>query len=178
MKPIFVDMAAKELEGTGVGVGTVINFPHGNSRPDVMALEAYTAIGDGANELDVVMNISAALMGEWELVREGLNAVIAIGRERGALVKVILETCYLHVTHIREACLQCADAGADFVKTSTGFGPCGATERGVILMSDTVAGRCQVKASGGIRTYKDAEMFLDLGCTRLGASDVRQLLPH
>ena len=143
-----------------------------------MALEAYTAIGDGANELDMVMNISAALAGNWSIVREGIDAVVAIGHEWGALVKVILETCYLPDAVIREACLQCVNAGADFVKTSTGFGRCGATPGNVIVMRDTVAGRCQVKASGGIKTYADAETLLNLGCTRLGASQVKRLFPY
>lgn len=178
VKPCFVDAAAKALEGTGISVDTVLNFPHGNSPPDVVALEAYSAIGAGANELDMVMNIGAALAGEWGFVREGIDAVVAIGHEWNAIVKIILETCYLPDAAIHEACLHCVAAGADFVKTSTGFGPCGATERGVTIMRDTVAGRCQVKASGGIQTYADAEMYLDLGCTRLGASQIEPLFPY
>ena len=112
------------------------------------------------------------------MVRGGIDAVVASGHEWGALVKIILETCYLYDTYIREACKQCVDAGADFIKTSTGFGRQGATPGVVITMRDTVAGRCQVKASGGIHTYKDAEMFLDLGCTRLGVSQIEPLFPY
>jgi deoxyribose-phosphate aldolase len=178
VKPAFVDIAARELEGTDIGVGTVVNFPHGNSTPSVIALEAYEAIGAGANELDVVINIGAALTGQWNLVRDGLEAAISIGHEWGALVKIILETCYFSDSAIRKISKLCADAGADFVKTSTGYGPFGATAVAVKLMTVAVNGRCQVKASGGIASYEDAELYLDLGCTRLGSSKVEELFPY
>lgn len=178
VKPAFVDIAARELEGTDIGVGTVVNFPHGNSMPSVIALEAYEAIGDGANELDVVINIGAALSGQWNLVMDGLEAAIDSGHEWSVLVKIILETCYFPGDQIRKISKLCADAGADFVKTSTGYGPFGATAEAVKLMMSAVDGRCQVKASGGIATYEDAELYLDLGCTRLGSSKVEELFPY
>jgi deoxyribose-phosphate aldolase len=178
VKPCFVDIAAKELENTGVGIGTVINFPHGNSTPEVAAFEAYNSIGAGANELDMVINIGAALGAQWALVLDGIEAVTAIGHEYGAIVKVILETCYLPPIAIRKVCRLCVDVGVDFVKTSTGFGVQGATRDAVIQMRDAVDGKCQVKASGGIKTYKDAELYLDLGCTRLGSSRVEALFPY
>lgn len=177
VKPCFVDVAAKELEGTDIGVGTVLNFPHGNSPPDVVALEAYSTIGAGANELDMVINIGATLSAQWNAVLDGIEAVTAIGHEWGAIVKIILETCYLPATAIRQVCKLCADTGVDFVKTSTGFGSHGATPEAVILMRDVVDGKCQVKASGGIKTYEDAELYLDLGCTRLGSSKIEELFP-
>lgn len=177
VKPCFVDVAAKELEGSGVGVGTVINFPHGSNPPDVMALEAYDAIGSGADELDMVINIGAVLGNQWNIVIDGLEAVIEVGHRWDALVKVILETCYLPSQAIRQVCRLCVDTGADFVKTSTGFGTCGATPEAVIIMRNIVDGKCGVKASGGIKTYEDAKLYLDLGCTRLGSSRVKELFP-
>lgn len=178
VKPCYVSVAEKHLQGTGVEVGTVLNFPNGNSMPDVMALEAYNAIGDGATELDMVANIGAVLGGEWNLVLDGISSVVEIAHEWNAIVKVILETCYLPASKIKQLCKLCVDAKADFVKTSTGFGTYGATEDAVAVMLHTVAGRCEVKASGGIKTYADAEKYLDMGCTRLGTSVVEQLFPY
>ncbi|MHC4188390.1 MAG: deoxyribose-phosphate aldolase [Planctomycetota bacterium] len=177
VKPTYVIAAARELRGTGVGVGTVINFPHGNSHPTVMGFEAYEALGDGATELDMVIDIGAALSGDWRLVSEGIEAVMREVREWKRLCKVILETCYLPETAIYKVCELCVAAGVDFVKTSTGCGTCGATPEAVTAMFDAVAGRCGVKASGGIKTYADAELYLDLGCTRLGSSKVEELFP-
>jgi deoxyribose-phosphate aldolase len=145
--------------------------------PDVTALEAYTAIGDGATELDMVANIGAALSSEWNLVLDGIEAVVSIAHEWDAIVKVILETCYLTDSKIKQLCRLCVTAKADFVKTSTGYGTRGATVNDVKLMK-AVAGRCAVKASGGIKTYADAEKYLDLGCTRLGTSKVEELFPY
>jgi deoxyribose-phosphate aldolase len=178
VKPCFVSIAAKKLDQSDVGVGTVINFPHGNSLSGVVALEAYTAIGDGAVELDMVINIGAALSGEWNKVLDGIEAIVSIAHEWDAIVKVILETCYLTASRIRQLCKLCVDAKADFVKTSTGYEPYGATREDVEIMMNAVAGRCEVKASGGIKTYADAEMYLDLGCTRLGTSRVEELFPY
>jgi deoxyribose-phosphate aldolase len=178
VKPCYVDLAAKALDWPDVGVGTVVNFPHGNSLPQVAVLEAYEALGDGATELDMVINIGAAISGEWSLVLDGIEAVVEIGHEWDAIVKVIFETCYLPASTIKQLCRLCVDAKADFVKTSTGYGTYGATEDAVAVMLHTVAGRLQVKASGGITTYADAEKFLDLGCTRLGTSKVEELFPY
>ena len=178
VKPCFVSTASKKLDRSTVGVGTVINFPHGNSLPQVATLEAYEALGDGATELDMVVNIGAALSGEWDLVSDGVEAIVEIGHEWDADVKVILETCYLPPATIRDLCKLCVDAKADFVKTSTGYGTYGATVNDIQLMMDAVAGRLQVKASGGIKTYADAEKYLDLGCARLGTSKVEELFPY
>lgn len=178
VKPSFVTLAAKWLEGTDVGVGTVINFPHGNSVPEVNALEAYTAVGDGATELDVVMDIGAALTSNWKKVEAGLQAVVNVGYEWNVIVKVILETCYLPDPVLRLACELCANIGADYVKTSTGFGKHGATPKAIHLMREFTKGKCQLKASGGIKTYEDARKYLDLGCTRLGSSKIEELFPY
>ncbi len=176
VKPCYVAVASKELEGTGVATGTVINFPHGNAVSDVISLEAYKAVGDGATELDMVINIGAVLSAHWGEVLDGICAVRDVAHDNGALVKVILETCYLPHRAIKQVCRLCDDAGVDFVKTSTGFGPQGATSGDVKLMLATCK-RCLVKASGGIHTYKDAERYLNLGCARLGSSKIKGLLP-
>jgi deoxyribose-phosphate aldolase len=178
VKPCYVNAAAKKLDRSDVGVGAVVNFPHGNSLPQVAVLEAYEALGDGATELDMVVNIGAAISGEWNVVLDGIEAVVEIGHEWDAIVKVILETCYLPATEIVQLCELCVSAKADFVKTSTGYGTIGATVAVVAIMMHAVAGRCEVKASGGIKTYADAELYLDLGCTRLGTSRVEELFPY
>jgi deoxyribose-phosphate aldolase len=173
--------AARLLAGSPVVVASVIGFPHGGQRPEVKALEARLAIADGGRELDMVMNIGLVRSGDAEAVEADIAAVVAEARPHGVLVKVILETCYLTPAEIAAACRIAERAGADFVKTSTGFGmpasgPIGATPAAVRIMLDTVGGRLQVKASGGIRTWDDAVMYLDMGCTRLGVGDAAAIL--
>ena len=173
--------AARLVTGSPVVVAAVIGFPHGAVRPEVKALEARLALADGARELDMVLNIGALKSGRAGLVRDDIAAVVAEATPAGAIVKVILETCYLTPDEIRTACRVAEEAGADFVKTSTGFGmkasgPTGATPEAVRIMLDAVGGRLQVKASGGIRTWADAIAYLDLGCTRLGVGDAAAIL--
>ena len=173
--------AVRLVAGSPVVVAAVIGFPHGAVRPEVKALEARLALADGARELDMVMNVGALKSGRADLVRDDIAAVVAEARVAGGLVKVILETCYLTPDEIRTACRLAEEAGADFVKTSTGFGvkasgPTGATPEAVRIMLDAVGGRLQVKASGGIRTWADAIAYLDLGCTRLGVGDAAAIL--
>lgn len=173
--------AVRLLAGSPVVVASVIGFPHGACRPEVKALEARLAITDGARELDMVMNIGLFRSGDEPAVEADIAAVVAEARPHGVLVKVILETCYLTPAEIAAACRIAERARADFVKTSTGFGmsasgPTGATPAAVRLMLDTVGGRLQVKASGGIRTWDDAVMYLDMGCTRLGVGDAAAIL--
>lgn len=169
------------VAGSPVVVAAVIGFPHGAVRSEVKALEARLAIADGARELDMVMNVAALKSGRDDRVRDDIAAVVAEAKPAGVLVKVILETCYLTPDEIRRACRLAEEAGADFVKTSTGFGvkasgPTGATPEAVKLMLDAVGGRLQVKASGGIRTWDDAVAYLDMGCTRLGVGDAAAIL--
>lgn len=169
------------VAGSPVVVAAVIGFPHGGVLPEVKALEARLAIAAGARELDMVINIGALKSGREDLVRGDIAAVVAEAKPAGVLVKVILETCYLTAEEIRIACRLAEEAGADFVKTSTGFGvkgsgPTGATPEAVRIMLDAVGGRLQVKASGGIRTWADAVAYLDMGCTRLGVGDAAALL--
>ncbi len=173
--------AVRLVAGSPVVVAAVIGFPHGAVRPEVKALEARLAIADGARELDMVMNVGALKSGREDLVRDDIAGVVAEAEPVGGIVKVILETCYLSADEIRTACRLAEAAGADFVKTSTGFGvkssgPTGATPEAVRIMLDAVGGRLQVKASGGIRTWDDAVAYLDMGCTRLGVGDAAAIL--
>lgn len=176
-----VAAAAKLVAGSPVVVASVIGFPHGAQRPEVKALESRLAIADGARELDMVMNVGALRSGDEAAVQRDIAAVVAEAKPKGVAVKVILETCYLSAEQIAAACRLAEAAGADFVKTSTGFGvkangPTGATPEAVQLMLDTVCGRLQVKASGGIRTWDDAVRYLDMGCTRIGVGDAAAIL--
>ena len=176
-----VAAATRFVTGSPVVVASVVGFPHGAQRPEVKALEARLAIADGARELDMVMNLGRFLSGDEGAVEHDIAAVVAEARPHGVLVKVILETCYLSPAGIAAGCRLAERAGADFVKTSTGFGvkasgPTGATPEAVRIMLDTVDGRLGVKASGGIRTWADAVMYLDMGCTRLGVGDAAGIL--
>jgi deoxyribose-phosphate aldolase len=176
-----VAAAVDLVAGSPVVVASVIGFPHGAQRPEVKALEARQAIAAGARELDMVMNVGALKSGDQPLVRADIAAVVAEAQPKDVLVKVILETCYLAPAEIAAACRLAESAGADFVKTSTGFGvkasgPTGATPEAVQVMLDTVGGRLQVKASGGIRTWDDAVRYLDMGCTRIGVGDAAAIL--
>ncbi len=169
VRPTDVVLAVANLNPT-IAVSTVIGFPHGSNYPDAKATEASMAISDGATELDMVMNIGKFLSGRYKFVLEDIAEVVAEAkyREWKVLVKVIIETCYLSIPQIRKACHLCVEAGADYVKTSTGFGPGVATTDVVAIMVSTVGRTAGVKASGGIKTLADAVCFLNQGCTRLG----------
>jgi len=171
VRPCDVALAARELAGSGVVPSAVIGFPHGTHRPEVKALEARLAIEDGAKELDMVMAIGKFLSGDVAWVLRDIAGVVAEAkRVGGVLVKVILETCYLTPEQIAQACEIARDAGADFVKTSTGFGDGPATPAAIDVMIKTVGDRLGVKASGGIRSYEIACGYLDQGCQRLGSA--------
>ena len=176
VRPADVAAAVGHVAGSPVVVASVIGFPHGSHRPETKALESRLAIADGAKELDMVIALGPLLSGDESRVREDIAAVVAAARPYGVLVKVIFETCYLTPAQIVTACRLAEEAGANFVKTSTGFGTAGATPETVRLMLDTVGSRLGVKASGGIRTWADAVMYLDMGCTRLGVGDAAAIL--
>lgn len=176
VRPTDVVAAAAALNDCATTVAAVVGFPHGSNRPEVKALEARLAIEQGAVELDMVMNIGKFLSGDQEFVREDIEAVVAEAAPHGVLVKVILETCYLDCGRIAAACLIARDAGADYVKTSTGFGTGGATPAAVAVMLDAVGDSMQVKASGGIRSWEQATAYLDQGCTRLGIGSTEAVL--
>lgn len=160
-------------------VASVISFPHGNMTAGMKRQEALIAILQGASELDVVINYGLFLAGFTSFVRDELVPLVTLAHKRQVLVKAILETCYYTPEQIAEACRLCVECGVDWVKTSTGFAEGGATPEAVKIMIETVAGRAQVKASGGIKTYADAAGYLDLGCTRLGVgfTSYQGLLP-
>lgn len=174
--PYAVRRAAALLHGSGVKPSTVIGFPHGANARDVKIAEAREALRDGAVELDVVANISAVKSGRWDYVADELTSLIQPTHEALAKVKVIFETCSLTDDEIRRLCEVCAEAGADWVKTSTGFGSGGATEEHVRLMRELSPERVQVKASGGIRDLAAVLRYRDLGCTRIGTSNGPSIL--
>jgi deoxyribose-phosphate aldolase len=176
VRPADVADAVRHVAGSPVVVASVIGFPHGSHRSETKAFESRLAIADGAQELDMVIALGPLLSGDESRVCEDIGAVVAAARPYGVLVKVIFETCSLTPAQISTACRLAEEAGANFVKTSTGFGTAGATPEAVRLMLDTVGGRLGVKASGGIRTWADAVMYLDMGCTRLGVGDAAAIL--
>jgi deoxyribose-phosphate aldolase len=181
VRSVDVAEAVRLLAGSPVVVAAVIAFPHGAVPATVKAHEARLAIAAGARELDMVVNIGALRSGDEAAVRDDIATVVAEARPHGVLVKVILETCHLSPAEIVAGCRIAEEAGADFVKTSTGFGvtasgPTGATPEAVRTMLDTVGGRLGVKASGGIRTWDEAVAYLDMGCTRLGVGDATAIL--
>lgn len=171
VNPCYVRLCAQLLQDTeGVAVCSVIGFPLGATTPEVKAYEAAQAIADGASEVDMVLNIGALKGSDWPLVYEDIRRVVETAHTNSALCKVILETALLTEEEKVAACTICKQAGADFVKTSTGFGPGGATAEDVALMRRLVGPTMGVKAAGGIRTYADARRMIEAGATRLGAS--------
>ncbi len=168
VNPVYVDLAAHLLAGSGVKVATVVGFPLGATYTAVKVLETREAVLRKADEIDMVMNIAAAKAGQWEAVTGEIRQVVAAAE--GKPVKVILETALLTDEEKRRACEAAIAAGAHYVKTSTGFGPGGATEEDVRLLRSAVGDRAGVKASGGIRTKQQAEKMLAAGATRLGTS--------
>lgn len=168
VNPTWVAFAAQALKGTDVKVCTVIGFPLGANTPEVKAFEAEDAIQNGADEIDMVINIGALKSQDYELVEKDIRAVVEAAK--GTLVKVIIETCLLTEDEKVKACQIAQKAGADFVKTSTGFSTGGATVTDVALMRKTVGPDMGVKASGGARSYEDALAFIKAGATRIGAS--------
>ena len=165
----YVYYCAELLKNTGVKVCTVIGFPLGASSTAAKAAEAEAAVEDGAEELDMVIHVGMIKSGDWDYVKQDIASVVEAADGR-ALVKVILETCLLTDEEKKKACLVCREAGADYVKTSTGFSAGGATEADVALMRRTVGTDMGVKASGGIRSYEDAERMVRAGADRLGTS--------
>lgn len=170
VNPSWVKTAAEFLQGSGVPVCTVIGFPLGATLPDVKAYEARRAIFNGAREVDMVINIGALKSGDDCAVEEDIRAVADAAHENGVLCKVIIETALLTDDEKVRACLASKNAGADFVKTSTGFSKGGATVHDVSLMRRTVGSDLGVKASGGVKGIDDARAMFEAGATRIGAS--------
>ncbi|HEM5988159.1 TPA: deoxyribose-phosphate aldolase [Streptococcus suis] len=168
INPTWVSFAAEGLKGTDVKVCTVIGFPLGANTSAVKAFETKDAIENGADEIDMVINIGALKDKNYDLVLEDIKAVVEASGDK--LVKVIIETCLLTDEEKVKACELSKEAGADFVKTSTGFSTGGATVADVALMRKTVGPDMGVKASGGARSYEDAIAFIEAGASRIGAS--------
>ncbi len=175
VKPADVQLAVSQLKGTDVEVGTVIGFPHGNSVTAIKVAEAKQALEDGATELDMVINIGAMRSGKYDYVRDEIKAICDVAKGK-ALVKVIFENAYLTDEEKVKACKFSEEAGADFVKTSTGFAPSGATLADVRLMRASVSDKVQVKSAGGVRTLDALLEMIDAGVTRSGATTTAAIL--
>jgi deoxyribose-phosphate aldolase len=170
INPAWVELSAQLLKGSSVKVCTVTGFPLGATTPEVKAFEAKHAIDQGAGEIDMVINIGALKARDLELVAKDILGVVTTAHAHGAIVKVIIEAALLNDEEKTIACLISKEAGADFVKTSTGFASGGATVHDVELMRRAVGPGMGVKAAGGVRTYEDAESMIKAGATRIGAS--------
>lgn len=169
VNPIWVKYAKHQLKKSDVLVCTVIGFPHGTHHHLVKAYETLEAINDGADEIDMVINVQALKSKDYHTVAQEIKGVVE--NADGRVVKVIIETCYLTNEEIVKACEIAVDQKATFVKTSTGFGTGGATVEHVKLMKDTVKEQAYVKASGGVRTYADALKMIEAGASRIGTSN-------
>jgi deoxyribose-phosphate aldolase len=176
IKPYGVRRAAQLLAGSAVAVGTTVGFPHGGHVTAIKAAEAEQAMADGARELDMVVNIGKVLSRDWRYVADDIREVVEAAHRRGALVKVIFENCFLADEHKEQLCRVCGEVGADFVKTSTGYGETGATDEDLKLMRRCAPARVQVKAAGGVRTFERLLAVRALGVTRVGATATRAIL--
>lgn len=170
VNPYWVPLAARELGGSQVKVCTVVGFPLGATSTEAKVAETNAAVRAGAQEIDMVLNVGALRSGDQETVRADIHEVVKASHAAGAIVKVILETALLDDAQKTTACTLARMAGADFVKTSTGFGPAGATAHDVALMRRAVGPSMGVKAAGGIRTFEDLKKMTEAGATRIGAS--------
>ena len=176
IKPYAVSLAAKLLAGSTVAVGTTIGFPHGGHTTAIKTAEAEQAMNDGAGELDMVVNIGKVLSKDWRYVADDIRAVVEAAHRRQALVKVIFENCFLADEHKEQLCRICAEVGADYVKTSTGYGSSGALDDDLRLMRRCSPPRVKVKAAGGVRTFDRLLAVRALGVSRVGATATKAIL--
>jgi deoxyribose-phosphate aldolase len=176
VKPYHVKLATKVLAGSDVLVSTVVGFPHGSSAIETKVAEAKQTLDDGAVELDMVINIGELRSGHYDYVRDEVKSVCHLAHARDAKVKVILENAYLTDAQKVMACKLCDDAGADWVKTSTGFAPSGAKMADIRLMRAAVSTRVQLKAAHGVRTLASALEMIDAGVTRIGATATQTMI--
>jgi len=187
IKPYAVKMAAEMLKGSDVMVGTVIGFPHGNSRVDVKVFETEKSIEDGAVEIDMVVNTGKVLSEDWDYVSDEIKAIAAVTKKHGAALKVIFENDFLpEDRHKIRLCEICSELHVEFVKTSTGYGYTkqadgsynynGATQHDLELMRSHTAPEVQVKAAGGVRTLEDTLKVRELGVTRIGATATEAII--
>jgi deoxyribose-phosphate aldolase len=187
IKPYAVPLAAELLAGSDTAVCTVIGFPHGSAATETKRFETQLAILQGAREVDMVVNVGKVLGEDWPFVEADIRAVVETAHEHGALAKVIFENEYLPSDALKiELCRVCSRVGADFVKTSTGFGfvdrpaggmaAIGATDHDLVLMRANTDPSVGLKASGGVRTYEDAQRVIALGATRIGTSSTAAIV--
>lgn len=185
VRPCDLRVAAELLSGGRTAVSTVIGFPHGGTTRGIKVAASREAIDDAMSvqggagpppELDMVINVSRVVSGKWGAVRDEIEAVFDVAHARGVLLKVIFETGYLNEEQIRRLCEICGESGVDFVKTSTGFGPRGASADDVRLMRACSPAEVRVKAAGGIRTRDDAEILIFAGADRIGTSKTADIL--
>jgi deoxyribose-phosphate aldolase len=176
IKPYAVELAARILQRTGVAVGTTIGFPHGGHTTAVKVFESRQAMADGATELDMVVNIGQAIGGDWAAVKSDVEAVTKAAHDGGAIVKVIFENCYLNDEQKVRLCQICGDVGADYVKTSTGYGTGGAMMDDLRLMRRSSPPHVKLKAAGGVRTLDAMIECAEVGCDRIGASRTAEIL--
>ena len=174
--PYYLKQCVERLAGSDVKAGTTIGFPQGGQATAIKVAEAKQALLDGGEELDMVVNISKVLSGDWDFVRADLKAVIEVTHEYGQKIKVIFENCYLNDTQKIKLCQICSDLDADWVKTSTGYGTGGATDKDLILMRKHSPERVQVKAAGGVRTLDRLLEVRALGVSRCGATATIKML--
>ena len=174
VNPVNVALAKKALEGSDVLVCTVVGFPLGANTKEIKALETLDAIKNGADEIDMVINIGKAKEHDFEYIEDEIKCVVTASA--GKTTKVIIETCYLSDEEKVECCKAAKAAGATFVKTSTGFGTGGATAADIKLMRETVGAEMGVKASGGVRSFDDVKLMVENGATRIGASSGIQIM--
>ncbi len=176
IKPYAVAQATAWLRGSTVAVGTTIGFPHGGHVTGIKVAEAKQALAHGARELDMVVNIGKVLAKDWRYVGQDIKAVVDVAHTGRGLVKVIFENCFLKDEHKEGLCRICAEVGADFVKTSTGYGDGGAVDEDLRLMRRCSPPRVQIKAAGGIRTFDRLLAVRALGITRVGATATKTIL--
>jgi deoxyribose-phosphate aldolase len=176
IKPYYLRRCAEILADSTVKPATTVGFPHGGHTTKIKVAEAEGALEDGAEELDMVVNVGKVLSEDWEYVRSDIKAVVDLAHERGKIIKVIFENCYLEDRHKIKLCEICGEVGADFIKTSTGYGEGGATIHDLKLMLEYSPPHVQVKAAGGIRTLDKLLEVRTLGVTRIGASRTVDIL--
>ncbi len=176
IKPYAVSLAAQVLKGTRTAVGTTVGFPHGGHATAVKVFETERAIEDGATELDMVVNIGQALAGEWDAVAADIDAVTRACHAQGAIVKVIFENCFLADHQKARLCQICEQVGADYMKTSTGYGTGGATLDDLRLMRRSASSKVKLKAAGGVRDLDAMIEVIKLGCDRVGSSRTAEIL--
>ncbi len=170
VRPCDIDLAVEMCKGTQTEVSCVLAFPHGTSPKEVKAFEAKLYIQKGVHEIDMVVNYGFIKSGKWDWVEEDIKAVAHVTKKAGVALKTIFETAYLTTAEIEKATEIAITSGADFVKTSTGFGDGGATKEAVAAMLKASKGKVKVKPSGGIRNFETAKMYIDMGAERLGSN--------